>query len=178
MQVPGRLTGLTRVATGLVAVAAVALLVWTAGSTGIPENFRGRKTDYYNLLVAGFREGHLHMKVTPDPRLGPGMPVEPPRPGAEILLDASYYRGKYYLYFGATPAVLLFLPWAVLVGHDLPEWFAGAILATAALLTALGWLALLRREFLPVVSPTYWFAATITLGLGAGLPVVLRPANP
>lgn len=177
MQVPGRLTGLTRVATGLVAVAAVALLVWTAGSTGIPENFRGRKTDYYNLLVAGFREGHLHMKVTPDPRLGPGMPSEPPRAGAEILLDASYYRGKYYLYFGATPAVLLFLPWAVLVGHDLPEWFAGAILATAVLLTALGWLAMLRREFLPVVSPTYWLAATITLGLGAGLPVVLRPAK-
>lgn len=167
----------TRIVTGLIAAAIVALLLWTAGSTGDPATFTEVKSDYYNLLVAGFRDGHLHMKVTPDPRLGPGRPTEAPRAGADYLLDASFYRTKYYLYFGATPAVFLFLPWSVVTGHGLPEWFAGGLLASAAFLLALAWLAVLRREFFPAAGGLAWIVVTLTLGLGTGLPVVLRPAK-
>jgi hypothetical protein len=164
-------------ATMMIAVATVALLLWTAGSTGEPATFTESKSDYYNLLVAGFREGHLHMKVTPDPRLGPGRPIEAPRAGADYLLDASFYRTKYHLYFGATPAVLLFLPWSMITGHGLPEWFAGGLLASAAFLLALAWLAWLRREFFPSAGGWAWIIVTLALGLGTGLPVVLRPAK-
>ena len=36
----------------------------------------------------------------------------------------ALFNGRYYLYFGAAPAVALFLPWRIVTGHDLPENFA------------------------------------------------------
>ena len=39
------------------------------------------------------------------------------------------YKQRYYLYHGAAPALLLFAPWYLLTGHDLPENFAAFLLA-------------------------------------------------
>ena len=36
---------------------------WTARPEGVSWNFGQRQTDYYNLLVDGFLDGHLYMKV-------------------------------------------------------------------------------------------------------------------
>ena len=49
-------------------LAAVCALVgcfygWTARPEGVSWNFGQRQTDYYNLLVDGFLDGHLYMKV-------------------------------------------------------------------------------------------------------------------
>ena len=141
---------------------------WTAASDfpGTPV-VGGARADYYNRLVRGFRDGRLAMDVTPEPRVE-GTTVEP------FLLDASFYRGKYYLYFGVTPALTLFLPWDVLTGNDLPEWAAGAFLAATALLVAAAWLGLLRREFFARGGRGVWLAVVVAWGLGSGLPVVLR----
>lgn len=143
---------------------------WTAGSDypGAPV-FSGPRADYYNLLMHGFRDGQLAMKATPDPALG----VDNAKVKS-YLLDASFYRGKYYLYFGVTPALVLFLPWAVLTGNDLPEWLAAALLATAACLLGAAWLRLVRKEFFPRTGGGFGLAGVIAFGLGCGLPVVLR----
>ena len=156
--------------TALSIAAVLEFYYWTAASN-YPgaQIFAGPRSDYYNLLVHGFRDGHLAMKATPDPALG----VDNAK-AKSFLLDASFYRGRYYLYFGVTPALVLFLPWTLLTGHDLPEWLAAALLASAAFLVGTAWLNLLRREFFPRVGGGYWVAAVISLGLGSGLPVVLR----
>ena len=58
------------------------------------------------------------------------------------LNDLSYYKGKLYLYFGATPALVLFWPYAALTGHYLSHkdavviFFSVGFLAGAALLCA------------------------------------------
>src|SRR5258708_37590302 len=69
------------------------LYAWTATSTANPFKFRGASNDYYNLLVHGFVDGHLYMKVAP---------LEKPFEGAKeagfgnmpYLLDASFYKGR------------------------------------------------------------------------------------
>jgi len=72
---------------------------------------------YFNLLTRGFLKGQLPLDVPVDPVLAtlknPWNAVER---GNHGLHDATYYRGAYHLYFGATPVVALFLPFRLLTG--------------------------------------------------------------
>lgn len=139
---------------------------WTAGA---PKPSAAAAGDYYNLLVAGFRDGQLAMKVTPDPWLG----VDSSRVQG-YLLDASFYQGRYYLYFGVTPALLVFWPWQLLAGQTLPESLAVVLLAALAFGLSVGWLGTLRRHFFPGSGTVAWLLAVVLLGLGTGYAVVIR----
>jgi len=95
-------------------------MIWLgAGSDDRGDAFvlRGRKGDYYSLLVAGFVRGHLYMDVAADPRLD--SPDRNVREHTPTLLDANYYKGHFYLYYGVVPAALLLLPYRLLTGQDL-----------------------------------------------------------
>ena len=72
-----------------------------------------REGDYYNLLVDGFRHGHLYLPVKPEPELlALENPYDPVANAAYRLLDPSLYNGRYYLYFGPVPAVVRSCPGA------------------------------------------------------------------
>ncbi|MGD1019439.1 MAG: hypothetical protein ABSA12_08980, partial [Verrucomicrobiia bacterium] len=68
---------------------------------------------YYNLLVQGFRAGQLNLKkVVPPGFIQLADPYDSAanarfRTGPDHLHDLSYYKGKLYLYFGVTPALIL-----------------------------------------------------------------------
>ena len=47
-------------------------------------------------------------------------------------MDYAYYKGQYYSYFGPLPALLLFVPFKLLTGHDLQTNTAVTILALTA----------------------------------------------
>jgi 4-amino-4-deoxy-L-arabinose transferase-like glycosyltransferase len=160
---------------------AMALLVgafhlWTIRSTNDAWSFGEEQRDYYNRLIDGWLEGQLHMKVeVPAALLALKNPYDPAeRPPGLGLHDASYYQGKYYLYFGAAPMVTLMLPFRVLTGMDLPQPVAvlvfvyGGFLASAAV-----WRAVQRRYF-PETGPGVAMAALLVLGLGNLGPVLLR----
>src|ERR1041385_1227713 len=69
---------------------------------------------YYNLLVRGFRAGQLSLQEEVPPGLA--QLADPYDPTANAvywafphrMLDLSYYKGRLYLYFGITPALVLF----------------------------------------------------------------------
>ena len=66
-------------------------------------------TAYYNELADGFLAGSMGLTVEPDPRLAE---LANPYPVASretipVVWDASYFKGKYYLYWGPLPAVAL-----------------------------------------------------------------------
>jgi len=44
--------------------------------------------------------------------------------GIEYKADYAYYNGSYYVYFGIVPEVLLYLPYRMIMGDDLPNHFA------------------------------------------------------
>jgi hypothetical protein len=85
---------------------------------------------YYDLLARAFAHGELHLPLDPPPQL-----LALPNPWDEHanepyrLLDAALYQRRYYLYHGATPVVLSFVPWYLLTKHDLPENFAAFLFA-------------------------------------------------
>jgi len=93
---------------------------------------------YYNLLVQAFRAGQLSLKKEAPPGLAQlADPYDPTanalyRPASNSMIDMSYYKGKLYLYFGVTPALILFWPFAALTGHYLFHRQAVAIFCALA----------------------------------------------
>lgn len=96
----------------------ISLYAWLAadgGRTKLPR----QTTFYYDMLADGLASGQTFLEQAPDPRLArlvnPYDPVEragipkcrQDTPSGCFLLDASYFGGKYYLYWGPAPAALL-----------------------------------------------------------------------
>ena len=78
-------------------------------------------THYYADLTIGFLKGNLYLpiKVGPDLLKSPD-PYEPLLTGkTQGPIDYSYYHGKYYLYWGPVPALLL------LMIHPIIYWRVG-----------------------------------------------------
>lgn len=156
-----------------VAIGVVAFYFWTVKSARADWHFGGQKDDYYNLLVDGFQDGHLHMKVAVDPALL-ALPPDRRPGGAPFLLDASLHRGHYYLYFGVAPAVVLFWPVAALTGQDMPQAMAALVFAALALGCSFAWWCEMRRIVLPRLGPGWDWLAVMALGFCTAAPSALR----
>jgi hypothetical protein len=133
---------------------------------------------YYDLLGRAFAGGKLYLPINPQPEL-----VALPNPqdnrfnGPYKLLDIVLYQRHFYLYHGATPALLLFAPWYLLTGHDLPENFAVFLLALAGYL-------FLSRLFLQILPFIYaripvplMTLCLLTLGIAPTVPFLLQRAK-
>ncbi|MDO8541973.1 MAG: hypothetical protein Q7S40_16165 [Opitutaceae bacterium] len=135
---------------GLVA-AALAITVWFyTWTVAVNNGFEDwGDTDYYRLLVRGWKKGQLHLDKDPRPELlALADPYDPFQNAEHKLGDATLYRGRYYIYFGAAPALTLMLPYALVTGREMTMGAATLVFSTVAFLTASGlWLALRRRYF-------------------------------
>lgn len=148
-----------RAALGLLMLAIVAFYAWTVKTTvtHLPP-VRGDEGDYYNLLSRGFLDGQLSMKVEVSPALlNAEDPYDPAkRPPGAGMHDATYFKGKYYLYFGAAPVVALYTPFRLLVGRDLPMPYGNWLFASLGFLAASGFWLSVRRRFFP--ESRFWVA--------------------
>jgi hypothetical protein len=126
---------------------------------------------YYHSLAEGFRRGHLWIAHTPDPKLG-----AVPHPydfharhnaGVKSVWDASYFNGRYYLYFTPLPVLLFYLPWHTLTNGYPPDSLAGFFFAAWAFVMAAAFVrrAAGNRPLLPL-----WIVA---IGLGNFIPFLL-----
>lgn len=163
----------------LVAALCVAIgwfYLWTERSNADPWKFGREQNDYYNLLIDGWLDGHLHMKVpVPAALLALPDPYDPTtRPPGLALHDASFYHGKYYLYFGAAPLVALMLPFRLLTGIDLPQPAAELVFVYAGFLASVGLFLGIRRRYFPETGPATAILGTLVLGLAGLGPVLLR----
>lgn len=131
----------------------------------------------YNLLVQGFRAGQLNLKMPVPPELR-GVtnyyaPLNPADNSVYIkgATDFSYYQGKMYLYYGVTPVLVLFWPYAALTGHYLPDqgavvaFFALGFFIAAALLRDIG------RRYFPEANISMVVACLFVSGLAMALAV-------
>jgi hypothetical protein len=77
---------------------------------------------FYAGQIEGFRLGQLSLRHEADPALAKlANPYEmKQREGISYSWDASYYKGKYYLYFSPVPALVFTLPFK-LVGKGYPS---------------------------------------------------------
>ena len=139
---------------------------------------------YYNLLVQGFRAGQLSLKKDVPPELAQlADPYDDP--AAKIsyqgkpyrLLDLSYYKGRLYLYFGITPALILFWPYVALTGHYLFHRQAVLIFCAGGFLVSAGLLRALWRRYFADVNVGVVAACALALGLATGLPALLSRSD-
>ena len=137
----------------------------------------------YNLLVQGFREGHLSLaKEVPAEFIHLADPYDPTandlyRVPPHRMLDLSYYKGRLYLYFGITPALILFWPFVALTGHYLFQRQAVEIFCSVGFLASAGLLRALWRRYFAEVRVGVVAAGMLALGLATGVPALLSEAD-
>jgi tetratricopeptide (TPR) repeat protein len=162
---------------GMICVLVIGIFAWIAEpSTSLELKSPRAEDSYYNLLVQGFRAGQLNMKIEAPPGLAQlADPYDPAVNSAYVMdtSDMSYYKGKLYLYYGVTPALVLLWPYVTLTGYYLSDKDAVVIFFTLGFLVAAGLLRAVWRRYFPEVS--VWVAAvgTLTLGLAIGTQKVL-----
>jgi hypothetical protein len=170
-----------RLATQLPLAALTAVLAlfygWTA-SNGKRFGLGQPHDGLYNRLADALVHGQLHLRAEPKPELFElTAPYEPGRNANVRLQDASLYRGRYYVYFGVAPALLLFVPWRLAGFGDLPESLAAVCFATVGFAL---WAVVLRRLVRAHFASTpAWARAVgyITVGLASVVPFALRGAS-
>lgn len=133
----------------------------------------GRPADaYYAALGEGFLRGHLHMATRPDARLT-AMPnpydyEAREREKVPYLWDASYFNGRYYLYFTPLPALLFYIPARLLYGAYPSDQLASIFFALWAFSMAVAFLSrALKTRHIP---RPVWIAL---VGLGNVTAVVM-----
>jgi tetratricopeptide (TPR) repeat protein len=140
----------------------------------------GAADNYYNLLVQGFSAGQLSLtREAPSALAQLANPYDPrgyASCGQEVG-DMSYYKGKLYLYFGVTPALMLFWPYVVLTGHYLLQRDAVVIFCLVGFLVSTGLLWTLWRRYFAEVSVGVVAIGMLALGLATGVPIMLARSD-
>jgi hypothetical protein len=160
----------------LVVALVTVLLLWTIRSDWQWPRPAERQIDYYNSLVRGMLAGTLALDIeVPQALKECEDPWDPDkRPRGIAPADVSYKDGRYYLYFGVVPALVLFLPYRLITGLEFPAITAmAAFVVLAYWLHAYVWLSVVRRYF-PRVGPMTRVGGLIALGLAGGLLVLSR----
>lgn len=131
---------------------------------------------YYGLLTDALLSGQLNLKIQPSRALlNRANPYDNPQ-GELGPHDMSFYRGKFYLYFGVTPVVILMLPWRILTGTFLTETAATFLFCYGGFLVGAWWLLALRRRVFPE-APVGWTWLAIAV-FGFGSPAFFLSGNP
>jgi hypothetical protein len=167
------------IAFGFALLVVLAFFYWTAATSGgLPPQLLGhaRYSDYYNLLLHGMLKGHLYLDVPVDPAMLSAPNPYDPKVWVPHgwMFDASFYQGKYYIYYGVIPLLVLMLPYRLLTGSDL--WLGTATeLFTVGAFLAWVWLWLrIRRDFFPRAGSSMVFTSILALGLASALPSLAR----
>jgi hypothetical protein len=148
---------------------------WVANGVAPWDADRTNVWHHYEYMTEGFLHGHTYLAIEPAAELAQLRdPYDPAENAPYRLWDASYYQGKYYLYYGPAPAVAVMLPWRILTGHMLPQRLAVAACAAGGM-AGLGLLLLeVRRKCFPRLSRAALAAITLVAFHASWLPVVLR----
>ncbi len=132
-----------------------------AGSNG---RFRFERVSWeqshYASLAEGFLRGQVSMAHKPDPALiavpDPYLPEL--RKDVPSLHDASYFEGRYYLYFTPIPALLVHIPMKLVTGRYPSDPMVGTLFAIAAFLAQAAFVIRALRGRKSVLPQWLWIA--------------------
>ncbi|MBD5496110.1 MAG: hypothetical protein HDR12_17515 [Lachnospiraceae bacterium] len=134
----------------------------------------------YQELAEVISQGHFYLNAEPSEGLlnseNPYDTIYLQANGIDYLADYAYYDGKYYVYFGIVPELLLYLPCYLITGHHMPNYMAvflfycGFILAVFALYREI-----CRRWFPHTPFILYLITGILTVCSGNYLFIIARP---
>ena len=177
---PGRrIPWLERGILGAVCALVVGIYAYAAHSGFLTSSSLRADRNYYNLLVQGFRAGQLSLKKeVPAGFAAAADPYDPTAYTHYMVLDTSYYQGKFYLYFGVVPAIVMFWPFVALTGHYLPQKDASIVFCAVGFLASVGLLRALWRRYFAEVRVVVVAAGALALGLATLTPFLLARCEP
>ena len=130
---------------------------------------------YYAALTEGFLRGQLDMPYPRDARWDKVVNAYDFKQREKLgmqweMWDASYYGGKFYVYFSPVPIVLFYLPFRLVAGAYPPDSLAATVMSAWAFLMCVAFArrALGERTRVPFA---IW---VLLIGLGNVLPFTLR----
>lgn len=160
---------------GLIALVITWFYWWTIDPQGNRVALEKGGQGYYNLLTRGFLKGQTALDREVDPALAQLKdPYDVTERAGRGLHDASYYKGRYFIYFGATPAVTLFAPLTLLTGRALSENFAVMVFSIAGFWISALLLLNIRRQYFSHAPMWVMMLANLALGLATMVPPLLR----
>jgi hypothetical protein len=153
----------------------LAFYAWAAApGGGLFARFDGGGS-YYNLLAKGFRSGHLSLKAqVPAGVLKLKDPYDPRQNAPFGMHDVSYYKGKFYLYFGPAPALVLYGPFGAVSGRDLGDAQAIFLFCSAGFLAGSFLLLGISRRYFPATGVAGEVCGIVAMGMATMVPVLLR----
>jgi len=126
-----------------------------------PADLSGEQTE-------AWLSGHTYLKIRPSPELAKLSDPYDPRQNAPYRdIDLSYYRGKYYLYMGGGPILMLLAPWRLLTGTYLREATAVAVFDLGGSLLGLAVLVAAWRRHFPRSRGGLVAGGAFTVSLGS-----------
>lgn len=157
----------------LVCALIVGVVAWFADTSAPLEKvYASTAESNYALLVQGFRAGRLSLNKEPPPELAKlADPYDPGMNGPYLgtVNDLSYYRGRLYLYYGVTPALVFFWPYYALTGHYPSDKMAIVVFTAIGFGAIAGIMQGLRCRYFPDTSRWITTAGTILPGLALAL---------
>ncbi len=134
----------------------------------VPQHLAGYNL-YYHLTEA-FLHGQLHLLEEPVRELREmENPFDPVGNRSLRLHDASYYEGRYYVYFGPAPVLSVYLPWRILTGCDLPDRWAGAFFLSGAFIMLVLLFLRVQRACLSGGKVSFLMGSVLALGFSTGV---------
>ncbi|HTR41147.1 MAG TPA: tetratricopeptide repeat protein [Pseudomonadales bacterium] len=169
---------------GLICALVIGIFAWSAEPGALELISANAKDAYYNLLVQGFQSGQLNVKRDPAPGLAElANPYDPAANSPyvwnvqHLAYEMSYYKGKLYLYFGVTPTLVLFWPYAILTGHYLDHKNAVVIFFAVGFLAAAGLLHTIWRRYFPEARVWAITVGLLAMGLASGILAILASCD-
>ena len=139
----------------------------------LPSLFNGQipgHRNMYEVLTESFLQGHVYIDYGDmDLKLlemeNPYDPALRRELGVNFHWDHAFYNGRYYMYFGVVPVILIFLPYRLLTGTALTTYHATQIFTAFFIIGIFRLFYLLAKRFFSAISWVfYWvFSATISV---------------
>lgn len=159
-----------RILTAVVALVTIALCVLPMGLCDL---WNGKQPDHrnqYELTAQAFLEGHLNIEYDDyDERLeqmeNPYNAYERAEQKIPYHWDHSFYKGKYYMYFGVVPVIFLFLPFLMITGVSLPAYIGTGIFVAGFILGIFALFRKISALFFPKLSYSIYLYLSVAFSM-------------
>ena len=161
----------------IVVILFIILYTWVSFSTaqsfknlkGLNEKFEAyQKSNIqsnYQILADSFLTGHLYVPIEPSAEFKKLSNPYDPLQNKDFISqygDHSYYKNKFYLYFGPVPALIFNLPFRLFTNLKLPDRFIILFFISGTLIVSTLILNLLKRKYFNQI-PSWMILLSISI---------------
>ena len=121
----------------------------------------------YNHLAESFLSGKLYLKEADPAIYNLEKPFDPTTNYKFRWQDGSLYKGRYYFYFGPTPALILYLPFKFLTNMTLSDTFVSTAFSFGTVVWGMLILLLIKRRYFNNLPDWILVTSVFVLGLSS-----------